>query len=730
MGMDIFNAGVNSTKKAMEDQDKKEYSSKNSDFICERTGEDSFAISTDGITVNEVLTINGTADLSDIIRFNDGGYVKRVRLINNPSSFSLGGYKYEIEVIGSGPRGFSSGSGYLRFTDKSGDTYRLALHKSEERKHVVDYSSDKPDIVKIEWSNVSFDVVDKQEKEAEACMERKQFRDGIRKRAVEDCSSLVYKEVFELSGINMYGKRNGIIAFYAEYENDESFTGLKFTIISNKGDKKDYYETSNSGFLKFFALAYIIPYIHRNRIEHWETCPPSRRFITEDGYLADSIFDKIPNSSYIGPVPTITDYAMPEDLEDLPDRVRKVLYNVSVFWLDGTVSSVLRLNNDEFYAWLERLKRINQELKPYFESIESQQSFDNEIIETDTENCNEDDIDDEESTDYDYTDVEEEREDYETDDIKKGIYGFAANVSPQKLDELADLALEEKWYYGDKPPVDRPYPILEKYLKHTYTKLKREKKVLVNKDKDGHVFAAFNTGLVDKKYEYIYALFVPNKTTYDDRKWVLNGFYVAGEDWGGKKIVELFNPLPAKADYFGGDINNMLFDSTAGNVYADFEHIICERIGRFPLKFIADNIGDVETRIFDMELSEAFYCTDKTDREEYFKELGNRIGKNTQVLTNMVRRVEDATNFAKKRTEWNYKTAIPMYYPTKDKGSLLLPLSLVNDSKADLALVVERQKNGSYQGHTVLTLEMAYSNSRLVTRPDSDWLRTNDIFDQ
>ena len=45
----------------------------------------------------------------------------------------------------------------------------------------------------------------------------------------------------------------------------------------------------------------------------------------------------------------------------------------------------------------------------------------------------------------------------------------------------------------------------------------------------------------------------------------------------------------------------------------------------------------------------------------------------------------------------------------------------------DLALVVERQPSGSYQGQTILPLDIAYSNSRLVARPDSDWLQTDTI---
>ena len=82
---------------------------------------------------------------------------------------------------------------------------------------------------------------------------------------------------------------------------------------------------------------------------------------------------------------------------------------------------------------------------------------------------------------------------------------------------------------------------------------------------------------------------------------------------------------------------------------------------------------------------------------------------------------------ALKRVEWNYKTAIPMYFPTENKGSLLLPLALVDENRIDLALVVERQPSGAYQGQTVLPLNLAYCNSRLVARPDSDWLRMDVI---
>ena len=68
-----------------------------------------------------------------------------------------------------------------------------------------------------------------------------------------------------------------------------------------------------------------------------------------------------------------------------------------------------------------------------------------------------------------------------------------------------------------------------------------------------------------------------------------------------------------------------------------------------------------------------------------------------------------------------------MYYPSNNKMSLLLPLSLIDDDIIDLALVTEKTQSGNYLGHTILPLDWAYSNARLITRPDSDWLVADTI---
>jgi hypothetical protein len=298
-----------------------------------------------------------------------------------------------------------------------------------------------------------------------------------------------------------------------------------------------------------------------------------------------------------------------------------------------------------------------------------------------------------------------------------------AFLSQQHILALSELALEEKWFYGNNPE-NNEFPILRNYLAYTFKRLCFEKKILFATDTArNEEYAAFNTGLVDRKYEYIYALFKRN-TRFPSPYWFLLAFAVAGEDTG-KTLVSLFNPLPERADYFENKVENMLYDTTTGNLSCDYTHILTERTHRLPIAFLEDNCPDEFLEIDGLHVSRFPATLSLEQRREYFRKLGEKIKATPRILNRLKNRMDDAVNLALKRTEWNYKTAIPMYYPARNAGSLLLPLTLVDEDHVDLALVVERQPSGSYQGQTILPLDLAYSNSRLVCRPDSDWLRTD-----
>ena len=307
---------------------------------------------------------------------------------------------------------------------------------------------------------------------------------------------------------------------------------------------------------------------------------------------------------------------------------------------------------------------------------------------------------------------------------------YWARIPNLKIKELAEKALAEKWYYGAANAADAEnYPILKNYLAYTFKRLVFEDKILYGDVADaghaGEEYAAFNTGLVDQKYEYIYALFKKN-TMSPQPYWYLLDFVVAGEQ-SGKTLARLFYPLPKRADYFENQFRNMVYD-TSTQLLCDYTHIIVERIGRFPLRFLQENCPPNMLDIDGIKLEEVYPKHAKdSERKRYFEQLGERIRNTPMVLNNLKNRLEAAIHLTLKRVEWNYKTAIPVYFPTRNLCSLLLPLCLSEEGQVDLALVVEPLQSGAYQGQTVLPLDLAYNNSRLLTRPDSDWLRPDSI---
>lgn len=98
----------------------------------------------------------------------------------------------------------------------------------------------------------------------------------------------------------------------------------------------------------------------------------------------------------------------------------------------------------------------------------------------------------------------------------------------------------------------------------------------------------------------------------------------------------------------------------------------------------------------------------------------NRLPEEFLNSKNMVTILNGAIDTMKKRVSSNYKLAIPQYYDGKIQ--LLLPLCLLSDNKPDIAIAVTKTET-CYQGHTCLTLDMAYNNARLIAKPESNWLK-------
>lgn len=279
------------------------------------------------------------------------------------------------------------------------------------------------------------------------------------------------------------------------------------------------------------------------------------------------------------------------------------------------------------------------------------------------------------------------------------------------IKRLKELALKEKWYYG-KTPNQGSYPILRNYLIYTVKRLVYKDKI---KDKDK--YAAFNTGLVDKHYEPIYALFEKNMPN-NNQLWGFVDFCikgVKGETSAGKILTRFFNPLPEKAEYFE-TLDDVIYDEKC-EIHPDYTHIIKDHPERLPTKGFLD-------RWMPDFVFEDWRKMKQDQVIEYSLKLRKAIDDSIESKIHTA--LKDAIEIARKRAGWNYRTAIPSYYPRTNSSSLLLPLSLLEESiennKADVALVIQKQESGNYEGHTIIPLDWAYSNARLVTRPDSDWL--------
>jgi cold shock CspA family protein len=247
---------------------------------------------------------------------------------------------------------------------------------------------------------------------------------------------------------------------------------------------------------------------------------------------------------------------------------------------------------------------------------------------------------------------------------------------PRWASTVAGLAESEDWNYRIHPAKD-PFVILRSYLKYTFLRLHELVDHLVY-SADDHALA-FNTGLVTPFQEHIFALFRRRPKDELGPPWVIRGF----EKASSVPFLSLFGrALPPLASYFD-DPAQLVFDT------------------RLPLSVNVEHVPHDPTR---------------------FPESLNLL-----TPQDLAAQVNAKAPEAVERVRRNYKTAIPQFYrdgkSREGKMQLLLPVALLRRDHAELALAVDRLDSGVYLGRTVLTLDWAYNNARLLTRPDTDWLK-------
>ena len=316
----------------------------------------------------------------------------------------------------------------------------------------------------------------------------------------------------------------------------------------------------------------------------------------------------------------------------------------------------------------------------------------------------------------------------EVRDARKSWWQLKWNAG-KRLPELEALANPESWGDPTSKDVGGRYSVLSKYLRETYVRCKLQGKVVEGAVKGTRILA-FNTGLLTPGFDEIVAVFRHG----GNDKWDCQGFvdlgHVADTELGRTLNAACAGKLPVRATFLS-DSDDVLFRDRKKDPWINFEHIVRERIYRFPPAYVARMCGLSE---YDAER----FCEDGIEHdEEVFTQGGHskddwlsrlpEYESTVDVERAFLRIKADLRNrvlIACKCAIASYSLAVPTWYPTRQIVSLMLPLCLAGD-EPDLAMVMAYE-GGQYKGYTVLDLDTARANARLVTAPAKDWVFADD----
>lgn len=287
------------------------------------------------------------------------------------------------------------------------------------------------------------------------------------------------------------------------------------------------------------------------------------------------------------------------------------------------------------------------------------------------------------------------------------------------IQSLAELAKSESWCYKNSKD---PNVILKIYLQYTFFQLVSQNKVLVEPLSG---FVCFNTGLVSKSYDPIYAVLLVNHDPSLKEKYLFQGFTLAASQGLGKIIVEHFSPLPERATYITKP-QDLFFDYTK-QLHIDYQHIILDNLDRFPLSFLKNLSAPFE----DEKKLLSQISREKSDfsRQKLFEKLEEDVKKNTTLFAMLRACFDSAVSKAIKAAGCDLRYALPSFFPTRSVMSIMLPLSFDEGEGPEAALLCELMPSGSYQGQTILTLKQCYVNARLIGPLSYTFLKAKEIED-
>ncbi len=234
--------------------------------------------------------------------------------------------------------------------------------------------------------------------------------------------------------------------------------------------------------------------------------------------------------------------------------------------------------------------------------------------------------------------------------------------------ELAHMAQKgEKWESNSFPSGN--VEVLKNYLNYTFCRLQEEGKILYSENGE---WSCFNTGLLTEYGKDILATFRRPMGDYPT-PWRFYRFC----DMDNANLHG-FSMKPEVASYYT-DITDLFFDLSY-DLRWNTDHIVQENAERLP----------------------------------------RELQGNPRLAALAIK---GALDDIKNKLRRNYKLAVPHWYHKQSRLQLLLPLYLLSDTVADVAVIAEKDvERKCYNITTVLTKEMAYVDARLICRPDGEWL--------
>lgn len=326
-------------------------------------------------------------------------------------------------------------------------------------------------------------------------------------------------------------------------------------------------------------------------------------------------------------------------------------------------------------------------------------------------------------------------------DKKLWLEKWSGPLEYDMLQELANQTLQEQWSFGAK----ENFGILRSYLQYTFSHQSQTDNI--GYDVSGQ-YAAFNTGLPDRNtYKYLYAVFEHNEEQsarevhplYYQQSYCLQGFTVPGRGGLGKVLSEKIG-LPKPPEYFSTRAETVWqlgFNDSNQITIPEYDdaHILIQRCDRIPLDFYRNQANNSPQLL-------AILNSADSDAEKYkqIRDLLKPVVIDHQPnaeITNLYRQLQNALEnvigMAVKKLAWNWRAVVPCYNPELENSCFLLPVSFSNYDQPDRAMIAScnaTNQNNIYTIHTVIFLNWAYLDARLICRPESEWLVADKISDE